>query len=335
MSIKVAINGFGRIGRPTFRRILEKHPDLEIVAVNDLADAKTLAHLLKYDSVYGPYSKKISSKEGSITVDGKEIGVLNERDPSSLPWKDLGVHIVLECTGLFASPDKAGQHLKAGAKKVIVSAPCKDSGVPHFILGVNQEQYDSSKDNVVSMGSCTTNCLAPVAKVLNNAFGIESGLMTTMHSYTNNQRLQDSPHKDLRRARAAALSMIPTTTGAAIAVTKTLPELEGKINGMAVRVPTPSVSLVDFVVKVKKETDVKGVNQAFKNASQEMKGILGTEDELLVSMDYKGNSLSAIIDTASTMVQEKSLIKVLAWYDNEWGYSCRLAEMAEFISKKM
>ncbi|MFH1671512.1 MAG: type I glyceraldehyde-3-phosphate dehydrogenase, partial [Candidatus Portnoybacteria bacterium] len=283
---KIAINGFGRIGRSTFRRIIENHPDLEVIAINDLADTKTLAHLLKYDSIYGPYNKKVDFKERSITVDGKEVKILGERDPSSLPWKDLGVDIVLECTGLFASTDKASQHLKAGAKKVIISAPCKDK-TAHFVLGVNQDKYKG--EEVISMASCTTNCLAPVAKVLNDNFEIESGLMTTMHSYTNDQRLQDSPHEDLRRARAAALSMIPTTTGAAIAVTKALPELEGRIDGMAIRVPTASVSLIDFVVKVKKETDVKGVNSAFKKASQEMKGILGVEDELLVSMDYKGN----------------------------------------------
>ncbi|MFH1460888.1 MAG: type I glyceraldehyde-3-phosphate dehydrogenase [Patescibacteria group bacterium] len=333
--IKIAINGFGRIGRSCFRRILEKHPDLEIATVNDLADAKTLAHLLKYDSVYGIYDKKINLKGESIVIDNKEVRVLNEKEPGNLPWKDLGVDIVLECTGLFTSADQAKKHLDAGAKKVIISAPCHGSEVPYFILGVNQDKYDAEKDNIISIGSCTTNCLAPVAKVLHDNFEIESGLMTTIHSYTNDQRLHDSPHKDLRRARAAMASMIPTTTGAAIVVTKVLPELEGKINGMAVRIPTPSVSLVDFVVKVKKETSVEEVNAAFKKASQEMKGILGIEDESLVSIDYKGNSLSSIVDSASTMVQEKNLVKVLAWYDNEWGYSCRLAEFAEFIGKKI
>ncbi|MFH1461021.1 MAG: type I glyceraldehyde-3-phosphate dehydrogenase [Patescibacteria group bacterium] len=335
MSIKIAINGFGRIGRSAFRRILEKHPDLEIVAINDLADNKTLAHLLKYDSVYGIYDKKVNTKGESIVIDGNEVKVLNEKEPGNLPWKGLGIDIVLECTGFFTSVDQAKKHLDAGAKKVIISAPCQGSEVPYFILGVNQDKYDAGRDNIVSIGSCTTNCLAPIAKVLHDNFEIESGLMTTIHSYTNDQRLHDSPHKDLRRARAAMASMIPTTTGAAIVVTKVLPELEGKINGMAVRIPTPSVSLVDFVAKVKKETNVEEVNTAFKKASQEMKGILGIEDESLVSIDYKGNSLSSIVDSASTMVQEKNLVKVLAWYDNEWGYSCRLAEFAEFIGKKI
>lgn len=335
MSIKIAINGFGRIGRSAFRRILEKHPDLEIVAINDLADNKTLAHLLKYDSVYGIYDKKVNTKGESIVIDGNEVKVLNEKEPGNLPWKGLGIDIVLECTGFFTSVNQAKKHLDAGAKKVIISAPCQGSEVPYFILGVNQDKYDAGRDNIVSIGSCTTNCLAPIAKVLHDNFEIESGLMTTIHSYTNDQRLHDSPHKDLRRARAAMASMIPTTTGAAIVVTKVLPELEGKINGMAVRIPTPSVSLVDFVAKVKKETNVEEVNTAFKKASQEMKGILGIEDESLVSIDYKGNSLSSIVDSASTMVQEKNLVKVLAWYDNEWGYSCRLAEFAEFIGKKI
>ncbi len=333
--IKIAINGFGRIGRSTFRRILEKHSGLEIVAINDLTDTKTLAHLLGRDSVYGAYDRKIESDQGNLIVDGKKFKVLTEKEPGRLPWKDLGVEVVLECTGFFASQEGSNQHLKAGAKKVIISAPCKDSGVPHFVLGVNQEKYDASKDNLASMGSCTTNCLAPVAKVIHQSFEIESGLATTVHSYTNTQNLLDSPHKDLRRARAAAMSIIPTTTGAAIAVTKAMPELEGKIDAMAIRIPTPIVSLIDFVVKVKKETDVKEVNSVFEKAASEMKGILDIEKDLLVSMDYKGNTFSAVIDAASTMVQEKNLIKVLAWYDNEWGYSCRLAEFAEYIGKKI
>ncbi len=333
--IKIAINGFGRIGRSTFRRILDKHSDLEMVAINDLADAETLAHLLRHDSVYGAYDKKVESDQNGLIINGKKIKVLSEKEPGQLPWKDLGVEIVLECTGFFASQEGANQHLEAGAKKVIISAPCKDSGIPHFILGVNQEKYDASKDNLVSMGSCTTNCLAPVAKVLHENFEIESGLATTAHSYTNTQNLLDSPCKDLRRARAAAMSMIPTTTGAAIAVTKAMPELEGKIDAMAIRIPTPIVSLIDFVAKVKKETDIKGVNSAFEKAASEMKGILDVEKDFLVSMDYKGNTFSAVIDLASTMVMGRNLIKVLAWYDNEWGYGCRLAEFAEYIGKKL
>ena len=333
MSIKIAINGFGRIGRPVLRRIIENHPDLEIIAINDLTDSKTLAHLLKYDSVYGAYGKEVSSGENSLIVDGREYNILKEKDPSKLPWKDLGVDVVLECTGFFASQEKAGAHIKAGAKKVIISAPCKDD-TNHFVLGVNQEEYRG--EEIVSMASCTTNCLAPVAKIINDNFKIEKGLMTTLHSYTNSQRLLDAPHKDLRRARAAALSMIPTTTGAAIAVTKTIPDLKGKIDGMAVRVPTPVASLVDFVAKVEKNVDINKVNQVFKDAADEekWKGILAVERNSLVSVDFKQNSNSAIVDLESTMVQENNLVKILAWYDNEWGYSCRLAEFAEFIGKK-
>jgi glyceraldehyde 3-phosphate dehydrogenase len=323
---KIAINGFGRIGRPVFRRILEKHPDLEIAAVNDLTDNHTLAHLLKYDSLYGIYGKKVEATDSTLIVDGKEIMSLTEKDPTKLPWEDID--IVLECTGCFANLEGAKKHLQAGAKKVIISAPCKDA-VPHFVLGVNEEKYQG--EEIASMASCTTNCLAPVAKVLHDNFEIESGLMTTIHSYTNDQRLLDLPHKDLRRARAAALSMIPTTTGAAIAVTKTIPELKGKIHGLAIRIPTPTVSLVDFVAMVKKEVDIKKVNNAFESAG--LKGILSVEKELLVSVDFRENSHSAIVDLASTMVQGK-LVKVLAWYDNEWGYACRLAEFAEYVGKK-
>jgi len=336
MSIKIAINGFGRIGRSTFRRILEKHPDLEIKAINDLTAPKTLSHLLKYDSVYGNYDKSVGHKQEAIVVDNKEFKILSEKEPAKLPWKDLGIDVVLECTGRFTDLETAKKHIQAGAKKVIISAPCKSEGVAHFVLGVNQEKYQPDKDDVISMGSCTTNCLAPIAKVIDDNFEIESGLMTTIHSYTNDQSLLDSPHKDLRRARSAALSMIPTTTGAAIAVTKTIPELADKIHGIAVRVPTPVVSLVDFVAKVKKEATVEEVNQVFKKASsdEKLKGILGIEEIPLVSIDFKSNPLSAIIDTSLTMVQQKDLVKVLAWYDNEWGYACRLAEFAEFIGKK-
>jgi len=334
--IKIAINGFGRIGRPVFRRILDSHPDLKVVAINDLTDNRTLAHLLKYDSLYGAYPKSVDYNEEALIIDGQEFKCLAEKEPSNLPWKEMDIDVVLECTGRFRDFEEAKKHLEAGAKKVIISAPSKSPEVPHFVIGVNEDKYNPEKDNIVSMCSCTTNCLAPIAKILHENFEIESGLMTTIHSYTNDQRLLDLPHKDLRRARAAALSMVPTTTGAAIAVTKTIPELKGKIHGLAIRVPTPVVSLVDFVAKVKKETSVEEVNYTFKKASsrEELKGILGIEDALLVSVDYRGNSFSSIIDAASTMVQGGNLVKILSWYDNEWGYACRLAEFAEYIGKK-
>ncbi len=337
MSTKIAINGFGRIGRTTFRNILDNHSDLEVVAINDLTNTKTLAHLLKYDSVYGMYHKSIESNDNAIIIDKKEYRVLAEKDPAKLPWKDLGVDIVLECTGFFTKYEDAKKHISAGAKKVILSAPSKSEQVPHFIMGVNQDKFNPEKDDILSMCSCTTNCLGPIVKVLNESFGIEKGLMTTIHSYTNDQKLLDSPHRDLRRARAAGLSTVPTTTGAAIAVAKAYPELKGKIHGMAIRVPTPVVSLVDFVASVKKDTTVEEVNYVLKKASnkEELRGILGIEDALLVSSDYRGNSFSAIVDMESTMVQGNNLIKVLAWYDNEWGYSCRLAEFTEFIGKKL
>ncbi len=337
MAIKIAINGFGRIGRPVFRRIIEHHPDLELVAINDLTNPKTLAHLLKYDSVYGIYSKSVKATENSIIVDGKEFRILAEPDPEKLPWKELDVDIVLECTGRFREYEKARKHLIAGAKKVIISAPSKNpEKIPEFVLGVNEDKCDPSKWEICDMGSCTTNCLAPVAKVLHENFRIIKGFMTTVHSYTNDQRLLDLPHRDLRRARAAALNIIPTTTGAAKAIGNVLPELKGKLDGMAIRVPTPTVSIVDLVCQVEKETTPEEVNYAFKKASQEerLKGILGIEDQALVSSDYKGNSFSAIIDALSTRVIG-NLVKVLAWYDNEWAYSCRLAEFAEFVGKKL
>ena len=333
---KIAINGFGRIGRQAFRRILEKHPQAEVAVINDLTDTKTLSHLLKYDSVYGTYQEKVEAKEDALIIGEKEIKCLAEKDPTKLPWKDIGIDVVLECTGRFTKTEEANKHLQAGAKKVIISAPSKSPGLPHFVLGVNQDKYDSQKDNVVSMGSCTTNCLAPLAKIIHDNLEIEAGLMTTIHSYTNDQRLLDLPHRDLRRGRAAALSMVPTTTGAAIAVTKTIPDLKGKIHGLAVRVPSPVVSLIDFVAKVRKKTTVEEVNNFFKKASlDQLKDILGTEETPLVSVDYRMSPLSAIIDLPSTMVQKDNLVKVLAWYDNEWGYSCRLAEFADFIGAKL
>ncbi len=321
--IKVAINGFGRIGRPTFKKLIES-PGTQVVAINDLTDNKTLMHLLKYDSVYGRYDKKINCK------------MLTEKDPTQLPWKKLGVDVVLECTGFFTDPKGASKHLKAGAKKVIISAPCKDRGVPTYVLGGNEERYNPEKDHVISMGSCTTNCVVPIAKVINHNFDIEKALMTTIHSYTSTQKLVDSPHKDLRRGRAAAVNIVPTTTGAAISVIKVLPELEGKLDGIAIRVPSVNISLLDFVAQVKKLTKSDLVNKVFKQASQkELKGILAVEDLPLVSTDFIGNPYSAIIDSQFTMVEGKNLVKVLAWYDNEWGYACRLAEMAEFIGKKL
>jgi len=320
--IKVAINGFGRIGRQVFKKIDQSHPDLEIVAINDLTDTKTLAHLLKHDSTYGNYDAEI------------KCPILAEKDPEKLPWKDLKVDVVLECTGFFTDAEGAGKHIKAGAKKVIVSAPGKD--LPGFVLGVNADEYDSKKVDVMDMGSCTTNCLAPIAKVLNDEFGIVKGFMTTVHSYTNDQKILDFPHKDLRRARSAGLSMIPTSTGAAKAIGKMIPEIDGKLDGIAVRVPTPTVSLLDLIVEVKRSTTKEEVNEAFRKAAKNKnyKNILRVEEEPLVSMDFKGDTYSAIVDAEETMVKD-NMIKVIGWYDNEWGYSCRLAEFAEFIGKKL
>src|SRR3989344_2908682 len=330
---RIAINGFGRIGRQTFKRIIEKCPDLEVVAINDLTDTETLAHLLKYDSNYGIFDKEISFGKDSISVSKKEYKVLNEKDVEKLPWKKLGVDIVLECTGFFTDYESAKKHIKSGAKKVIVSAPCKSKEMPSFVLGVNVNDLDVKKVDVMDMGSCTTNCLAVVAKVLHDNFGIEKGFMTTIHSYTNDQRILDLPHSDLRRSRAAALNIIPTTTGAAIAIGKVIPELEGKLDGIAIRVPTPVVSILDLIVNVKKSTTKEQINEIFKKAAKEnnFKGILSIEENELVSSDFKGNSHSAIIDLNETMANG-NLIKVVAWYDNEWGYSCRLAEFAEFVA---
>ncbi len=344
--IKIAINGFGRIGRPTFRRLIEKHPEIEIVAINDLTDNKTLAYLLKYDSVYGRYNREVAFDEESITVDGKRFKIFEERDPEKLPWKELEVDVVLECTGVFRELEGARKHIKAGAKYVIISAPAKGEarqgrpgkfeGIPGFVLGVNEEKFNPQKDEVMDMGSCTTNCLAPIVKVLNDNFKIEKGFMTTIHSYTTDQRLLDLPHKDLRRARAAALNIIPTTTGAAKAIGKIIPELDGKLDGIAIRVPSPTVSILDTIVSVKKSTTTEEVNQVFKRATQEdnFKGILRTSEEPLVSTDYRQDTYSAIVDLPQTMVKG-NLIKVVGWYDNEYGYSCRLAEFAEYVGKKL
>ncbi len=327
--IKIAINGFGRIGRSAFRRIVEDHLGLKVVAINDLTDRKTLVHLLKYDSVYGHYSNAEKAMQG--------VKLFAEKDPANLPWKKLGIDVVLECTGVFRKYDDAKKHIKAGAKKVIISAPSKDPNkIPSYVLGVNADKLDLKKYDVLEMASCTTNCLAPVAKVLHETLGIVHGFMTTVHSYTNDQRILDLLHKDLRRARAAALNLIPTSTGAVKAIGNVLPELKGKLDGIAIRVPTPTVSILDLICEVKKRTSVKGINSAFVKAAKqkELKGILAVEKLPLVSSDYIGNTHSAIVDLENTMVQD-NLVKVLAWYDNEYGYACRLAEFAEFVGKKL
>lgn len=333
MSIKIAINGFGRIGRNVFRCILQDKEcqDFEVSAINDLTDAKTLAHLFKYDSVQGLNPAQVEFEGDNLVVNGKPVRILSERDPAKLPWKDLGVDIVIESTGFFTKRDGAGKHLQAGAKKVIISAPATDPDVT-LVLGVNDKLYDKGQHHILSNASCTTNCLAPVAWVLQNKLGIKRGLMTTIHSYTNDQSILDLPHKDLRRARAANLSMIPTTTGAARAVALVLPELKGKLDGMAIRVPTPNVSLVDLVVEVEKDTSAEEVNQLFKAESGDcLKGILRVEENPLVSVDFNGDEASSIVDGLSTKVMEKRMVKVLSWYDNEWGYSARVKDLIKFV----
>lgn len=332
MAVRVGINGFGRIGRQVYR-IAHKNPDLEFVAINDLTDAKTLAHLLKYDSVHRTMNGDVSVKDGAIVVDGKAVKVLSEREPEKLPWKDLNVDVVLEATGKFTDRVGGEKHMLAGAKKVVVSAPAKNPDVT-FVLGVNEEVYDKSKHNIISMGSCTTNCLAPVVKVLHKEFGIEYGLMTTIHSYTNDQVILDQPHRDLRRARAAALSMIPTTTGAAKAISEVIPEVKGRLDGLSIRVPTPTVSLVDFVATLNKNTTKEEVNNMFRSyAAGPMKGIMTVTDEELVSTDFIGNSFSSIVDLPSTFVVGGKMVKMLSWYDNEWGFSSRMCDLLTFVMK--
>jgi glyceraldehyde 3-phosphate dehydrogenase len=332
MAVRVGINGFGRIGRNVFRACLGE-AGLDIVAVNDITDAETLAHLLKYDSVHGRLGATVTHGEGSIAVDGKQLKVLAERDPGNLPWKDLKVDVVLECSGLFTARDKAAKHLTAGAKKVLISAPAKGADLT-LCFGVNDKSYDPAKHDVVSNASCTTNCLAPVAKVLQETFGIKRGLMTTIHSYTNDQRILDLPHEDLRRARAAALSMIPTTTGAAKAVALVLPALEGKLDGMAVRVPTPNVSLVDLTAELDKKATAAEINAAMKKAAEgPLKGILSYCDEPLVSTDFNGTVFSSIFDAELTRVIDGNFIKVLSWYDNEWGFSNRMRDVALLMGR--
>jgi glyceraldehyde 3-phosphate dehydrogenase len=334
MSTKIAINGFGRIGRCVLRAALKRKEDLEIVAINDLDKPATLAHLFKYDSVHGTWDGKVSATEKGISIDGHEYRVTAERDPVALPWKELGVDVVLECTGHFTAREQAALHLQAGAKKVVISAPAKGPDLT-VAYGINHDQYDPKQHHVLSNASCTTNCLAPVAKTLLENFGIERGLMTTVHSYTNDQRILDLPHKDLRRARAAALSMIPTSTGAAKAIGDVLPLLKGKLHGLAVRVPTPNVSLVDLTVNTTKKTTVEEINAAFKAAAEgPLKGVLEYSDALTVSVDYNGNPHSSIFDSTNTMVMEGTLVKVMAWYDNEWGFSNRMVDVAKHLVSK-
>jgi len=332
MSVKVAINGFGRIGRNVFRAA-QSSSEFEIVAINDLTNPQTLAHLLKYDSIHGILSADVSATDDSIQCGGKSIKVFSERDPSALPWKELGVDIVIESTGFFTNGKDAGKHIQAGARKVIISAPGKEVDLT-VCMGVNDNLYDAAQHNIVSNASCTTNCLAPVAKVIMDSFGIVKGLMTTVHAYTNDQSILDLPHSDMRRARAAALSMIPTTTGAAKAVALVLPELKGKLDGLAVRVPTPNVSLVDLVVETEKATSVEGVNAALQAAANgPLKGILDYCAEPLVSCDFNGNPASSTVDAATTTVIGGTMVKVMSWYDNEWGYSNRIVDLVKLMAK--
>jgi glyceraldehyde 3-phosphate dehydrogenase len=333
MTTKVGINGFGRIGRAVLKCILNDSEcsDFEIVAINDLTDSATLAHLFKYDSVQGVNPAEVESDSDGLIINGKHIKIISERDPGNLPWKELGVEFVIESTGLFTKREAATKHISAGAKKVVISAPAKDPDVT-VVLGVNEDSYNSSEHQIISNASCTTNCLAPLAKIIHDNFGFQKGLMTTIHSYTNDQKILDLPHSDLRRARAANLSMIPTTTGAAKAVALVLPEIKGKLDGMAIRVPTPNVSLIDLVVEVEKSTTAEEVNESFREASQgAMINIMRFEEKPLVSIDFNGDSCSSIIDGISTKVMGNNMVKVLAWYDNEWGYSNRVKDLLKFI----
>jgi len=334
MTTRIGINGFGRIGRLVMRAIMEKKADIDVAVVNDLTDTKTNAHLFKYDSSYGIYPGKVEATSDAIVVDGRSIKVIAERDPARIPWKDYGVEIVVESTGLFTDASKAAAHRQGGAKKVIISAPAKGEDIT-IVMGVNEDKYDPAKHHIISNASCTTNCIAPVVKILHDSFGVTRGLLTTAHSYTNDQRLLDQFHKDLRRARSAALSIIPTSTGAARAVTLVIPELAGKLHGIALRVPTPTVSICDFVADLNKEVTDKEVNEAFKKAaSGPLKGILEYCEEPLVSIDFKGNPASSIIDAENTLVIDGSMVKVLSWYDNEWGYSNRVIDLVSFMVRK-
>ena len=335
MATRIGINGFGRIGRQVTRAIGENYSGkLEVAAVNDLADAKTNAHLFKYDTTYGVYPGSVEARNGSLVIDGREIRVFSERDPGNIPWAEMGVELVVESTGIFTDADRAGAHLKGGVKKVIISAPAKGEDLT-IVLGVNDGKYDPGQHKIISNASCTTNCFAPMVKVLNDAFGVQHGLMTTVHSYTNDQKILDQVHSDLRRARAAAANIIPTSTGAAKAVGLVLPELNGKLHGMALRVPTTTVSITDFTATLSKAVTVEEVNGAFKEAAQgPLKGILEYTEEPLVSTDFKGNPHSCIFDALSTIVMEGDMVKILGWYDNEWGYSCRTADLCAFMVDK-
>lgn len=336
MALRVGINGFGRIGRQVIRAAKEQGAALDFVAVNDLTDTATLAHLFKYDSVHRTYKGTVKGGEGELSIDGDQIKVLSEKDPAKLPWSDLGVDVVLESTGRFTSRDDAAKHIDAGAKKVIISAPAKGEDIT-IVMGVNHDKYDGSKHHIVSNASCTTNCLVPMVKVIRDAFGFKHGSMTTIHSYTNDQNLLDLPHKDLRRARAAAMSMIPTTTGAAKATSLVIPEVKGKIDGIAIRVPTPDVSFTDLVVEVERATAIADVNAAFRKAadSAPLKGFLAYSDEPLVSSDYIGNPYSCILDASSTNVIDGTLVKVCGWYDNEWGYASRCVDLLAFVGERL
>jgi glyceraldehyde 3-phosphate dehydrogenase len=335
MAVRVGINGFGRIGRLAFRTIKQYHAnELEVVAINDLTDTRTNAHLFKWDSTYGRYQGEVDTIDDAFHVDGREVKVFSERDPGNIPWKSVGAQIVIEATGLFTDGQKAAAHIKGGARKVIISAPARNEDVT-IVLGVNEEKYDPSKHNIISNASCTTNAIAPIVKVLHQNFGIAKGLMTTVHAYTNDQRILDTVHRDLRRARSAALSIIPTTTGAASLVGRLIPDLKGKVHGISFRVPVPTVSVIDFVADLKQDVALETVSQALRSAAEgPLKGIMDYDQEELVSMDFKGNPASSIIDAPSTMVIGGNMVKVVAWYDNEWGYSCRLADLAAFIVKK-
>jgi glyceraldehyde 3-phosphate dehydrogenase len=335
MTVRVGINGFGRIGRQSLKALLERAPEIEVVAVNDLVDTAMNAHLFKHDSTYGAYAGTVDHTDDALIIDGREIKVLTERDPGALPWARLGVDVVLESTGLFTDATKARAHLAAGARKVIISAPATNEDVT-IVLGVNQDRYDPASHDVISNASCTTNCLAPAAKVVHDNWTIERGLMNTIHSYTNDQRILDVAHKDPRRARAAALNIIPTTTGAARALALVIPDLKGKFDGFSLRVPTPTVSVVDFTANLARPTTVEEVNAAFRDAAAgPLKGILGVSDEPLVSTDFRGDARSSIIDAESTMVLGGTMVKVISWYDNEWGYSCRVADLIRFVAERL
>ncbi|HVM30229.1 MAG TPA: type I glyceraldehyde-3-phosphate dehydrogenase [Candidatus Limnocylindrales bacterium] len=335
MTVRVGINGFGRIGRQSLKAIFERTEGVEVVAINDLAETELNALLFRYDSTYGRYPGVVDHTEDSLIVDGREIRVLKEKDPANLPWKDLGVDIVVESTGLFTDAEKARAHLDAGARKVIISAPAKNEDVT-VVLGVNEDAYDPDSHDIISNASCTTNCLAPVAKVVHDGWGISHGLMNTIHSYTNDQRVLDVAHKDPRRARAAAQNIIPTTTGAARALALVIPDLKGRFDGFSLRVPTPTVSVVDFTAQLEKPATAEAINEAFRAAAgAAMQGILGVSDEPLVSMDFKGDARSAIVDAPSTMVIGERMVKVVAWYDNEWGYSCRVADLVAYVGERL